>query len=79
MNDSYPSSTEDYDKVFLLDLLKAVFPKKELVSCGKKRSLMELNRSKRQFAKDIFLERVGNDNKRYKKFKEFVIEIGQSI
>lgn len=78
MNDSYPTSTSDYDKLFLFDLSKEIFTKKELRACGKCRSLMKLNRVKLKFIKEIFCERVRTVD-RFRKFKELIVEIGLSI
>lgn len=55
MNNTYPSTTVDYDKLFLFDLLRAVFTKSDLFKCGTQCSLQHLNRPKLKFAKGFFV------------------------
>lgn len=55
MNDSYPSSTDQYDFAFLNPLIKSAFERDELIECGKTKYIINLNRSKLKFAKAKFL------------------------
>lgn len=51
MNDSYPSSTADYDFAFLCPFLRSIFKTDELKQCGKTGLIKHLNREKLKFAK----------------------------
>lgn len=53
MNSSYPSSTVDYDDIFLRMLLEEVFTKNELRLCGEEKKISSLNEVKRKFVKGI--------------------------
>lgn len=53
MNNTYPSTTVDYDKLFLFDLLRAVFTENDLLECGTKHTIQHLNRPKLKFVKGV--------------------------
>lgn len=54
MNSTYPSSTIDYDKLFLFDLLQAVFTKADLKKCGLRGTIQHLDRGKLKFVKGFY-------------------------
>lgn len=51
MNETYPTSTVDYDFVFLFPLLRSIFKTGELKQCAKSGQIKHLNREKLKFAK----------------------------
>lgn len=53
MNSTYPSSTGDYDGIFLNMLLEEVFTKNEIRLCGKEKKISSLDVVKRKFVKGI--------------------------
>lgn len=53
MNNTYPTSTADYDFVFLKILLKNVFEKLELIECAKTGLINKLKRDKLQFVRGL--------------------------
>lgn len=55
MNQTYPSSSIDYDFSFLSPLLRGVFRKSELQNCGKTGYIKYLNKPKLKFVKGEFL------------------------
>lgn len=54
MNDTYPSSHPDFDRNFLLLLLKAVFTKTELKDFARAESLRSFDSFKLKLVKGIF-------------------------
>lgn len=54
MNANYPTSTSDYDSVFLQQLLSAVFKKADLKQCGETEKINKLDRSKLNFARGTY-------------------------
>lgn len=53
MNESYPTSTADYDFAFLQPLLRGVFDRKDLEQCGETGYINKLSIPKLKFAKGI--------------------------
>lgn len=51
MNESYPTSTVDYDCAFLSPVLRSIFKRNELKQCGETGLIKHLNREKLKFAK----------------------------
>lgn len=49
MNSNYPENTSDYDERFLDHLVKAIFPKQNLIKASKKKTTFGLNRQHFQF------------------------------
>lgn len=55
MNQTYPTTSTDYDFAFLSPLLRGVFRKAELKDCSKTGYIKHLNRPKLKFVKGAFL------------------------
>lgn len=64
MNTTYPTSTGDYDFIFLKQLACSVFKKEELKKCGKSEVLTPLNRCHLKFVKgNICFQKIANNPK----------------
>lgn len=55
MNDSYPTSTADYDHTFLKLFLRNVFERSDLKECARTGNVRGLNSEKYQFVKCKFM------------------------